>query len=101
MDAAWQRLMQHYLGPQHTQNQAAIYEAKLRKAHYEGESSRFTSAKYTTIHKDSHTISDGLQEHGYQGMDEGTKLRRFLNGIKTDKLIKHPLLAASSVMHCI
>ena len=84
--AAWIALKDAYLGPQHTQNQAAIYEAKIQNATYEGESSRFNFDSFYNIHKEGKNILEGLMEHGYAGMDEGTHLRHFLNGIKNDKL---------------
>jgi len=83
---AWLRLMSIYLGPQHTQNQATIYEAKVQNATYEGESNRFGYDKYMEIHKTAHSRLATLIPYGYQGMDEGTKIRHFLNGIVTDKL---------------
>ena len=83
---AWEDLLDVYLGPQHTQNQAAIYEAKLQQATYSGETSRFNFDKYADIHKRCHTRLDGLEDYDYKGMDEGTKIRHLLNGIKTEKL---------------
>jgi len=83
---AWETLMQTYLGPQHTQNQATIWEAKLQNSTYTGESARFTYDAYWEIHKQAHQRLDGLTDQGYHGMDEGTKIRYFLAGIKTDKL---------------
>jgi len=84
--AAWVRLMSIYLGPQHTQNQASIYEAKIQHATYEGETNRFGYDKYMEIHKTAHSRLAALVPYGYTGMDEGTKIRHFLNGITTDKL---------------
>lgn len=34
----------------------------------------------------AHTRLEALMDHGYNGIDEGTKICYFLNGIKTDKL---------------
>ena len=53
--AAWQILMTTYLGPQHTQLQAAIYEGKLMNSVYDGESQRWTYDKYCDIHQLAHT----------------------------------------------
>lgn len=83
---AWQDLLEVYLGPQHTQNQAAIYEAKLTSSHYDGESTRFTFDKLVNIHKQAHTRLAGLEKYGYKGIDEGTKIRHLLNAIRTEKL---------------
>ena len=84
---AWLKLMQVYLGPQHTQNQATIYEHKLQNSRYNGESSRFTFDKLTDIHKEAHTRLQALEAYGYQGIDEGTKIRYLLNAI-TDPSLK-------------
>ena len=84
--AAWDALMTNYLGPQHVGNQATIFEAKITGSRYDGESARFTFDNFVNIHKTAHTRLEGLTDHGYGGMDEGTKIRHFLKGIKTDKL---------------
>ena len=81
--AAWLKLVEVYLGPQHTQTQATIYEAKLQNSHYDGESARFTFDKLIDMHKQAHTRLDGLKPHGYLGMDEQTKIRHLLNAIRT------------------
>jgi len=81
---AWTDLMDAFLGPQHTQNQAAIYEAKLQQSRYDGESRNFSFQKYADIHKSAHEHLDALPE--YKGMDEGTKIRHCLNNIHSDKL---------------
>jgi hypothetical protein len=83
---AWMLLMDTYLGKQHTQLQAAKYEKKLASATYRGESARFTFQKYWDIHTQAHTRLDGLTTHGYHGMDEGTKIRYFIDGIQDPKL---------------
>ena len=83
---AWIALVENYLGRQHVQNQAAIYEAKMQNATYTGESSRFGFDSYVNIHKTSHTRLEALKQHGYAGVDEGTKKRNFLNGMKCPKL---------------
>ena len=41
---------------------------------------------YATLHKEKHTILEGLKEYGYAGMDEGNKTRHLLAGIKTTAL---------------
>ena len=79
--AAWFVLMQNYLGPQHTQLQAAIWEAKLQHSRYTGESVRFNYEKYCDIHQLGHTRLTALEANGYKGIDEGTKIRYFLGGI--------------------
>ena len=83
---AWKDLMQVYLGPQHTTNQATIWEAKLQQSSYDGESARWSFEKLVALQKKAHSRLDGLEKYGYKGMDEGTKIRYLLNAIKTDKL---------------
>jgi hypothetical protein len=83
---AWEDLKKVYLGPQHTQNQAAIYEAKLQNTHYDGESNRFNYDKLVSIHKEGHTRLESLTPHGYKGIDEGTKIRYFLPSIRDPRL---------------
>jgi len=84
--AAWLALKQHYLGPQHVNLSAAIWESKMQHTHYSGESARFTFEKYCEIHQTAHSRLEALTEHGYHGVDEGTKIRRFLDGIQCAKL---------------
>jgi hypothetical protein len=83
---AWLDLMEVYLGPQHVDLQATIYEGKIKSAHYSGESQRFNFAKYAEIYKTAHNRLHKLTKHGYSGIDEGTKIRHFLEGIKDEKL---------------
>ena len=39
-----------------------------------------------TRHKEQHTILERLEEHGYKGIKERSKVRHLMNGIKGDKL---------------
>ena len=84
--AAWNVLMQAYLGPQHTENQATIYEAKIANATYDGETSRYGYDQYVNNQRSSHTRLQALRKHGYNGMGQGTLIRHHLVGIKNDKL---------------
>jgi hypothetical protein len=62
-------------------------EHVLHIARYQNESKRFNFESYVSIHKEQHQILEQLEEdHGYKGIDEGTKVRYLLSGIKTDKL---------------
>ena len=47
--------------------------------------------RYATLHKEHHNFLEGLKEYGYAGMDEGSKTRHLLAGIKTTELdsVKH------------
>ena len=59
---------------------AATAEHKLINA---GEGRHWDFERYATLHKEQHTILEGLKEYGYAGMDEGSKTRHLFGGIKT------------------
>jgi hypothetical protein len=85
--AAFLALRDHYLGINNVNRLASGAEHMLHTARYQNESKRFNFESYVSIHKEQHQILEQLEEdHGYKGMDEGTKVRHLLNGIKTDKL---------------
>ena len=83
---AYLRLFDHYLGPNNANNLASSAEAKLRKATYIGEKKRWNFEKYVNMQKEQHNVLEGLTRYGYSGIDEGTKVRVLIEGIKTDKL---------------
>ena len=84
--AAYMAFKNHYLGPNNIGNVAATAEHKLINATYRGEGRHWDFERYATLHKEKHTILEGLQEHGYAGMDERSKTRHLLAGIKTRAL---------------
>ena len=84
--AAYVALNNHYLGPNSIGNMAATAEHKLINATYRGEGRHWDFERYATLHKEQHTILEGLEEYGYAGMDEGIKTRQLLAGIKTTAL---------------
>jgi hypothetical protein len=47
---------------------------------------RWDFEKYTNLHLQQHTILSELVAHGYRGIDERSKVRYYIAGIKTDKL---------------
>lgn len=79
-------LWNHYLGPNNIDNAATTAERRLEMTSYDGEKRRWNFERFIKIHKDQHTILDNLREHGYSGIDERSKVRHLLNGVKTDKL---------------
>ena len=83
---AWLAMYDHYLGECNVDNQAARAESSIRNATYNGKQRRFSMEKYISIHKDNHYILESLKNHGYVGMDDRTKVRHFMNGIKTKDL---------------
>jgi hypothetical protein len=83
---AWLSMYDHYLGECNVDNQAARAEAAIRNAVYNGKQRRFPIEKYISVHKDNHYILESLKAYGYIGMDERTKVRHFMNGVKTKDL---------------
>ena len=83
---AWMALFNHYLGPNNVQNQAAQAERTLRALTYVKETRNFTFETYITKTVEQHVILEGLMEYGYQGIDDGTKVRLFLEGISAPDL---------------
>ena len=76
----------HYVGPNNIGNMAATAEHKLINATYGGEGRHWDFERYATLHNKQHSILEGLKEDGYVGMDEGSKTRCLLTGIKTTAL---------------
>ncbi len=52
---------------------------------YKGEQRCWDFERYVDVHKQQHSVMEGLVEHGYTGIDTHSKVRYLLNGIKTDK----------------
>ena len=71
------------LGPNNIGNMAATAEHKLVNATYRGEGRCWDYERHATLHKEQDTILEGLKEYGCAGMDEGSKIRHLLAGIKT------------------
>jgi hypothetical protein len=83
--ACWS-LHNHYLVASKTDNVQASAEGKLNNTIYQGEKRRFNFERCVQIHKEQHTALDGLEQHGYAPMDERTKVRLLLAGIRTSEL---------------
>ena len=82
---AYNGLYLHYLGPNNVDNMATMAEDKLKNTVYNGEQRRWDFEKYINVHKQQHSVMEGLVEHGYTGIDPRSKVRYLLDGIKTDK----------------
>jgi hypothetical protein len=76
----------HYLGPDNVDHQAAASEKALSTVTYNGEGRRWNFEKYVTVQKKHHQILEGLTDFGYAGIDDRTKVRYLLDGIKTNDL---------------
>lgn len=76
---AYNGLYQHYLGPNNVdKNMATMAEDKLKTTVYNGEQRRWDFEKYINVHKQQHSIMEGLVEHGYTGIDPRSKVRYLL-----------------------
>ena len=76
-------LHQHYLGPNNVDHMAAAAEKELQTNRYNGESRNYTLEAHILTHLKAHTILEGLKEFGYTGIDERSKVRHFVDSIKT------------------
>jgi hypothetical protein len=79
---AYQGLRGHYLGVNNVDNMSAKAEHILQTTSYTGEKRRWNFEKYVRTHIDQHSILEGLKEHGYAGIDERSKVRHLIAGIK-------------------
>ena len=75
-------------------------EKILEMTTYQGKKGRWTFEKYVRMHKEWHAILASLQEHGYAGIDDRSKVRHLLNGIKDKSLnvVKTQVLASATLM---
>ena len=83
---AYRALKNHFLGQNNTNHQANEAEAKLKDSSYHGEKHHWNFERYVRMHQDQHTILQSLVQHGYAGIDERSKVRHLLDGIKTNEL---------------
>jgi hypothetical protein len=67
-------------------NMASAAETNLNGALYNGEKKRFTWETYVRIHTEPHSVLNGLKYYGYSGIDDFSKVRHLLKGIKTTEL---------------
>jgi hypothetical protein len=96
---AFHGLKGHYLGVNSVDNMSSEAERKLSSASYHGETRRWTFERYVKVHVDQHAILNGLRQHGYSGIDERSKVRILLNGIKTNKMdtVKTTIMADATL----
>ena len=83
---AYMGLKGHYLGVNNVDNMSTPAERKLQTTSYTGEQRRWSFEKYVKIHVDQHDILQGLTVHGYAGIDNRSKVRHLVAGIKTTAL---------------
>jgi hypothetical protein len=65
---------------------ASEAKTKLTGTLYNGEKKRFTWETYVRIHIEQHSVLNGLKDYGYAGIDDSSKVRHLLKGIKTKEL---------------
>jgi hypothetical protein len=75
---------------------ASEAEAKLGSFSYTGERKKWTWEKYVHIHAEQNAVLNGFTNYRYYGIDNGTKVRKLMAGIKTDALdiVKAAVLAS-------
>jgi hypothetical protein len=97
--AAFLGLKEHYLGASNVDNMASKAESKLNQAVYQGENRRWNFEKFVRLHVDQHAILEGLKDQGYAGIDERSKVRILLSGVKTKELdtVKTQILASAQL----
>ena len=83
---AWLALWHNYLGPNNVDNMATKAERVLSTSVYHGQSSRYGIDQHILVHKAAHATLEGLMDYGYTGIDNRSKVRYLLDGIKTVKL---------------
>jgi hypothetical protein len=79
---------------------ASEEEAKLGSASYTGERKKWIWENYVKIHaQQQHVVLKGLTDYGYSGINNGTKVRNMMVGIKTDYLdtVEAAVLASPAV----
>ena len=80
---AFWKLYNHYLGPNNVDNRASASERLLQTTIYKNENKRWNFEKYVRVHVDQHAILTNLKDYGYSGIDERSKVRHLLEGIKS------------------
>ena len=83
---AFRSMYNHYLGPNAVDNMANSVERKLTRTTYEGEKKRWNFEKFTNVHMNAHHTLEGLTRYGYAGIDERSKVRYLIDGVKTPSL---------------
>jgi hypothetical protein len=96
---AYLGLYGHYLGVNNVDNMATKAESKLMSLTYNGETRRWNFEKYVKMHVDQHHILDGLTQYGHAGIDQRSKVRHLIRGIKTKTLdtVKSQILSSATL----
>ena len=84
--SAFKALHTHFLGVNNVDTLSTNAWSKLNNTRYHGEKRNFTFERYVRIHTDQHAILKGLEAHGHHTLDERSKVRLLMAGIKTPAL---------------
>ena len=84
--AAYWELYNFFLGPNRVNLAAAMAEKKLEDNVYTGQRRRQTFDTYVKVELDQHAILEGLVEHSCAGIDECSKVRYLMMGVKPEAL---------------
>jgi hypothetical protein len=91
---AYMLLFDHFIGPNNVGNMASEADTKLTSTLYNGDKKRFTWETYVRIHTEQHAVLNVLKDYGYTGIDDSSKVRYLLKGIK----ISEPDVCKAQVM---
>jgi hypothetical protein len=83
---AYMLLCDHFLGPNNVGNMVSASETKIAGTVYNGAKKRFTWETYVRIYTEQHSVINGLKDYGYNGIDNLSKVRSLIEGIKTTEL---------------
>jgi hypothetical protein len=92
-------LFDHFLGCNNVGNMASAADTKLTGTLYNGGKKHFTWETYVRIHTEKHSFLYGFEDYGYAGIDDSSKVRHLLKGIKTTELdvFKTQVMASPSL----
>ena len=71
-------LYKHFLGPNDVDNMATMVKDKLKSTVYNGKQRRWDFERYINVHKSQHLIMKGLVKHGYEEIQQRSKVRFLL-----------------------
>jgi hypothetical protein len=84
--AAFLALTDHYLGSSNLNTMAARAMHKLTNTTYTGERRRWNWESFVRVHVEQHAVLEDLKQHGHSGIDEGSKVRYLMAGVRTEQL---------------
>ena len=76
----------HHLGPRNIDHMTAGAEKNLSHSICTGEKRNWNFEKYYTLHKDQNNTLESLNEHGYTGINQISKVSYLNKGIKTTSI---------------